>query len=181
MCGFLENNKCLHLSTAAIVTLFLLQTDPGPHQRRKKLCGPHRKQFGDPWTWASWLKTIASFCARRNAPADLHSDPPGCGQCEAVDNSTGWGGLDLSQARRGHHQCFKQRSGSSCIQEVSLHLYGARGRAARDPRGDGGGHKPGGWAHTRPCSHFSGLRAAGSWYKKGTPSKCVCSRSPSGR
>jgi len=31
----------------AIVTLFLLQTDAGPHQRREKLCGPHRKKFGD--------------------------------------------------------------------------------------------------------------------------------------
>ena len=48
MCGFLENNKCLRLGTPAIVTLFLLQTDPGPHQRREKLCGPHRKKFGDP-------------------------------------------------------------------------------------------------------------------------------------
>jgi len=32
----------------AIVTLFLLQTDP--HQRRDKLCGPHGKQFGAPWS-----------------------------------------------------------------------------------------------------------------------------------
>jgi len=36
------------LGTPAIVTLFLLQTDPGPHQRRENLCGPHRKKFGDP-------------------------------------------------------------------------------------------------------------------------------------
>jgi len=49
MCGFMENNKCLHLGTPAIITLVLLQTDPGPHQRREKLCGPHRKKFGDPW------------------------------------------------------------------------------------------------------------------------------------
>ena len=50
MCGFLENNKFLHLGTTAIVTLFLLQTDPAPHQRREKLCGPYWKKFGDPWT-----------------------------------------------------------------------------------------------------------------------------------
>uniref|UniRef100_A0A3B4X6T2 Immunoglobulin V-set domain-containing protein n=1 Tax=Seriola lalandi dorsalis TaxID=1841481 RepID=A0A3B4X6T2_SERLL len=29
MCGFLENNKFLRLGTPAIVTLFLLQTEPG--------------------------------------------------------------------------------------------------------------------------------------------------------
>jgi len=51
LCGFLENNKCLHLGTPAIVKLFLLQTDP--HQRREKWCDPHKKKFGDPWSW-SW-------------------------------------------------------------------------------------------------------------------------------
>jgi len=30
LCGFLENNTCLHVGTPAIVSLFLLQTDPAP-------------------------------------------------------------------------------------------------------------------------------------------------------
>jgi len=53
MCGFLENDQCLHLGTPAIVKLFLLQTDP--HQRREKLCGPHRKKFRDPCLRSSRL------------------------------------------------------------------------------------------------------------------------------
>jgi len=36
------------LGTPAIITFFLLQTDPDPHQRREKLCGPHRKSLGTP-------------------------------------------------------------------------------------------------------------------------------------
>lgn len=46
--AFWKTINALRLGTPAIVTLFLLQTDPGPHQRREKLCGPHRKEFGDP-------------------------------------------------------------------------------------------------------------------------------------
>jgi len=71
MCGFLENNKCLHLGTPVIVTFSLLQTDPGPHQRREKLCGPHRKKFGDPcfrWTdwWSERVKKKINICGGRD-------------------------------------------------------------------------------------------------------------------
>lgn len=44
---FLENSTFLSLGTLA-VTLFLLQTGPAPHQRSKKLCGPHKKKVWGP-------------------------------------------------------------------------------------------------------------------------------------
>lgn len=94
--------------------------------------------------WAN--ECVNWVCPCRNALPDLHTDPPRSSQCQAPNNGTGWGGLDLSQARRGHHQRFTQRSGSSCVPEVTLRLHGVRGRASGDVCGDGGGHKPSRWA-----------------------------------
>ena len=87
MCGFLENNKCLRLGTPAIVTLFLLQTNPGPHQRREKLCGPHRKKFGDPCFRVNSIYHISGFRVVRvvrvgssvlggHVPQRAHVTPP---------------------------------------------------------------------------------------------------------
>jgi len=73
LCGFLENNTCLHLDTPAIVTLFLLQTDPDPHRRREKICGPHRNKFGDPWL-RSYTRCISSFTEVRLQPRILVVD-----------------------------------------------------------------------------------------------------------
>lgn len=99
-----------------------------------------------------WANECVNFiCPCRNALPDLHPDPPGSSQCEAPNNGTGWGGLDLSQARRGHHQRFTQRSGSSCVPEVTLRLHSVRGRTSGDVCGDGGSHKPSRWVSVRPC------------------------------
>ncbi|KAI4802415.1 hypothetical protein KUCAC02_020252, partial [Chaenocephalus aceratus] len=44
-------------------------TDPGPHQRREELCGPHRKTFGDPCPMVSFMnKTFAGYGAGCTAP-----------------------------------------------------------------------------------------------------------------
>lgn len=101
--------------------------------------------------WAN--EYVNLVCPCRNALPDLHPDPPRSSQCEAPNNGTGWGGLDLSQTRRGHHQRFTQRSGSSCVPEVTLRLHGVRGRASGDVCGDGGGHKPSRWTGCSETSH----------------------------
>jgi len=48
MCGFLGNNKCLHLGTPAIVTLFLLQSDPAPIREGKRFVALTGKSLGTP-------------------------------------------------------------------------------------------------------------------------------------
>ena len=49
MCGFLENNIFfLRLGTPAIVTLFLLQTDPGPPSEKGKVMWPSQEKVWGP-------------------------------------------------------------------------------------------------------------------------------------
>ena len=72
MCGFLENNIFLRYGTPAIVTLFLLQTDPpGPPSEKGKVMWPSQEKVWGPLTSVGSLnKTIQPVKERKPRPQE---------------------------------------------------------------------------------------------------------------